>query len=382
MKFFLILLIALFSCATVQQEKDTKGWQYYYDLGMSSLIAKNYSEAITNFFLASQIAPNEAKVWNSLGLAYMEVLEYDKAENAFRKALEVNKRFTEAKLNLGILHFRKKDYEKALKELKEALADEAFPHKHVAFYYLARIYKAMDNQNLYLENLRKSTLYNPMFVDAQLELASAYEELKDYRSALDVYKNLIINGITSPQIEFSMAWLMFLLEDYENAKLIVKKIVENRLAETNLKSRAYSLLSQIFVKEQEKLISKRDTDRPKLDQSFQNTPERDLTRKEMAFVEKPQDKSALEESTQHAGKPHDIFKERVIRIQLGAFSSEDRAKAWKEKLEKGIGIKDLVIVEKFGTYRVLYGNFKTRAEAEYQLEKLRNHNIYGFIVQD
>ena len=114
-------------------------WQYYYDLGMSSYIAKNYSEAIANFFIASQLAPNEPKVRHALGLAYMEVQEYKKSESAFLKALEVDKRFTEAKLNLGILYYRQAEYEKAISTLKEVLQDEAFPQKHMAFYYLAKL---------------------------------------------------------------------------------------------------------------------------------------------------------------------------------------------------------------------------------------------------
>ncbi|WP_448584471.1 SPOR domain-containing protein [Thermocrinis sp.] len=366
MRFLFVILLFIFSCANLQQEKDPKGWQYYYDLGVSSLLVKNYSEAITNFFLATQMAPNEPKVWNSLGMAYMEVLEYDKAEKAFNKALEVDKKFTEAKLNLGILHFRKKDYERALKELKEALSDEAFPNKHVAFYYLARIYKTMDNQNLYLENLKKATIYNPMFLDAQLELANAYEELGDYKSALDVYRNLVSNGLNSPQIELNMAWLMFHLGDYENAKHYVKRIIENRQAETTLRTQAYNLLSQILIKEQERLLYKVKTEeKPK---------EKDIPKEEPIITEKPQGSQTSDQSIQHKGK--------IIRIQLGAFSSEDRAKAWKERLEREIGIRDLIIVEQLGTYRVLYGNFNSRVEAEQHLEKLRKYNIYGFIVQD
>ncbi|WP_333785167.1 tetratricopeptide repeat protein [Thermocrinis sp.] len=374
-----ILILFIFSCASIQQEKDVKGWQYYYDLGVSSLLVKNYSEAITNFFLAAQMAPNEPKVWNSLGMAYMEVMEYDKAEKAFKRALEVDKKFTEAKLNLGILHFRKKDYERALKEIKETLDYEAFPNKHVAFYYLARIYKVLENQALYFENLKKATIYNPMFLDAQFELANAYQEIGDYRSALDVYRNLVSNGVNNPQIELNMAWLMFYLGDYENAKLYVRRIIENKQAEANLKTQAYNLLSQILIKEQERLISKAKaqeelTEKPDLSQNPQDLQKKDIPKEEPVAAKSPQGSQTPDKSTQP--------KEKVIRIQLGAFSSEDRAKAWKEKLEREKGVRDLVIVEQLGIYKVLYGNFKNRAEAKYHLEKLRTYNIYGFIVQE
>jgi Flp pilus assembly protein TadD len=384
MRFLLIFiwLIFLLSCAPATKEDQVKDWLYYYDLGMSALSAKNYSEAIANFFIATQKAPNEPKVWNSLGISYMEVSEYEKAESAFRKALEVDKKFTEARLNLGVMYFRKKDYENALREIRTALADESFPHKHIAFYYLARIYKAIDNQNLYLENLRKATAYNPMFFEAQLELANAYEDMGDYGYALDVYRNLLNNGIRTPQIELSMARLLFYIEDYENAKLFIKRLMENKQADASQRSQAYELLNQILVKEQEMLIGRKmvstqkEREEPKAEEKTQERPpkEEPITNRTEPEITKP------ERKTEH--KPVEVQKERVFRIQLGAFSSEDRAKAWKEKIEKELGIKELTIVEQLGIYRVLYGSFKSRAEAEAQIERLKGYNLYGFIVQD
>jgi len=384
MRFLLIFiwLVFLFSCAPATKEDQAKNWLYYYDLGMSALSAKNYSEAIANFFIATQKAPNEPKVWNALGTAYMEVSEYEKAESAFRRALEVDKKFTEARLNLGVMHFRKKDYESALREIRTALADESFPHKHIAFYYLARIYKALDNQNLYLENLRKATAYNPMFFEAQLELANAYEEMGDYRSALDVYRNLLNNGINTPQIELNMARLLFYTEDYENAKLFIKRLIENKQADASQRSQAYELLSQILVKEQEMLIGRKmasaqkEREEPKAEEKTQERPpkEESITNQTEPEMTEPERKTE--------NKPAEVQKERVFRIQLGAFSSEERAKAWKEKIEKELGIKELIIVEQLGIYRVLYGSFKSRAEAEAQIEWLKGYNLYGFIVQD
>ncbi len=384
MRFLLIFiwLIFILSCAPATKEDQAKNWLYYYDLGMSALSAKNYSEAIANFFIATQKAPNEPKVWNALGIAYMEVFEYEKAESAFRRALEVDKKFTEARLNLGVMYFRKKDYENALREIRTALADEAFPHKHIAFYYLARIYKAIDNQNLYLENLRKATAYNPMFFEAQLELANAHEEMGDYRSALDVYRNLLNNGIRTPQIELSMARLLFYVEDYENAKLFIKRLIENKQADASQKSQAYELLSQILIKEQERLISRnmafaqKEREEPKAEEKTQGQPpkEESITNRTEPEITEPERKTE--------NKPVEVQKERVFRIQLGAFSSEERAKAWKEKIEKELGIKELTIVEQLGIYRVFYGSFKSRAEAEAQVRRLRSYNLYGFIVQD
>jgi cell division protein FtsN len=148
------------------------------------------------------------------------------------------------------------------------------------------------------------------------------------------------------------------------------------------KAQAYELLSQILVKEQERLISRKtasaqkEREEPKVKEKTPESPpkEEPITNWTEPEITKP------ERKTEH--KPVEVQKERVFRIQLGAFSSEERAKAWKEKLEKGLGIKELTIVEQLGIYRVLYGSFKSRAEAEAQIERLKGYNLYGFIVQD
>ena len=242
---FLLLLSLVFSCATPHEEEKKVKWQYYYDLGMSSYIAKNYSEAIANFFIASQLAPNEPKVWNALGLAYMEVQEYKKSESAFLKALEVDKRFTEAKLNLGILYYRQADYEKAISTLKEVLQDEAFPQKHMAFYYLGKVYQAIGNRREYINNLRKAVAYNPMFIDAQLELAQAYELEENYISAKDVYQSLVNNGVNDPNLDFSFARVEYKLGNYASAKNYIKKVVEDKRTAPQVRMQAYELLSQV-----------------------------------------------------------------------------------------------------------------------------------------
>lgn len=46
------------------------------------------------------------------------------------------------------------------------------------------------------------------------------------------------------------------------------------------------------------------------------------------------------------------------RIQLGAFSSVSSARSWKEKLERELNLKDVVIVESSGIFRVFYGKFE------------------------
>lgn len=354
---FILFMTLFLSCVPMQEDKTKTQWQYFYDLGMSSYVAKNYSEAIANFFRATQLAPSEPKVWNALGLAYMEVQEYQKAESAFQRALQVDRNYTEAKLNLGVLYYRQKDYEKALKVLKEVLQDEAFPQKHLAFYFLAKVYQALDRKEEYVKNLNRAIAYNPMFVDAQLELAQAYETEGNYASAREVYHRLIDNGLINPAIHLSLAEVEYKLGNYSLAKDYIKRVIEDRQTTPQLKARAYDLLTLVLVAEQKRSISPGAPPPP---------------------AEKPPRSAPLAEHTQESYQTP----QKLFRIQLGAFSSQTSAKSWKERLERDFNLRDITIIESSGVYKVLYGRFESRDQAIRELQRLRNMNIYGFVVQE
>jgi tetratricopeptide (TPR) repeat protein len=353
MRFLILVFLLIVSCAVKQESSDkANNWQYYYDLGMSSFMAKNYSEAIANFFRASQMASNEPKVWNALGLAYMEVQEYEKAENSFRKALQVDKSYTESKLNLGILYYRKLDYSNAHSVIKEVLNDEAFPQKHMAYYYLAKVNEAMGNREDYISNLRKAVSYNPMFLDAQLELAKAYEEEGRYVDAKRLYENLINNGIKSSTIHLNLARVEYGLKNYSLSKEHIKKVLEDRQTDPQTRNEALKLLSSVLIREQEDILGKKTSE--------ESLPKPPMVPKEEEFQQPS----------------------KLYRIQLGTFSSEHYAKSWKDRLESELNLKDLVILVQSGLFRVLYGSFNSREEAQRELERLKKLNLYGFIVYD
>lgn len=356
-KLLFLFFILIFSCSVKQEETRKTQWQYHYDLGMSSYMAKNYSEAIANLFIASQLAPNEPKVWNALGLAYMEVQEYKKSENALLRALQVDKKYTEARLNLGILYYRQANYEKAISALREALEDESFPQKHMAFYYLGKVYQTIDNRQEYINNLRKAVAYNPMFIDAQLELAQAYELEGDYTSAKAIYQNLINNGLSDPNLDFSLARIEYKLGNYASAKSYIKKVLEDKRTTPQLRSQVYDLLSLVLIAEQDRL----------------SLPKADLQGQES----KPNQQTQEGQSSQASQK-----KGKSYKIQLGAFSSLNAAERWRDRLEKELKLKGLEVVEGAGVFRVLYGSFGSREEAQKELERLWSMNVYGFIVYE
>ncbi|RLJ69845.1 FimV-like protein [Hydrogenivirga caldilitoris] len=339
MRKLLSLLLAglLISCSAKQEQSKQEEWRYLYDLGMSAYYAKNYSEAIARLYKAAKLAPQEPTIWNALGITYMEVEEYSKAEEAFKKALESNPNNSEAKMNLGILYLKMGDHQRAVNFLQEALSDETFDKKHIAFYYMAKVYKETGDREKYIEYLKKATAYNPLFIEAQLELGSAYLDDKRYEEAERLFKTLISNNFKTSEIYLNLARVYYETGDYEKAKESVKLVLEDKQASNLQRTQAYELLSRILVEEQRKSL-----------------------RRNFVRIKR-----------KHEGK---------FGIQIAAFSTHQRAETLVEEL-KAKGLKELEILESSGIYKVIYGRFPDRETAQKELERLRKHQIYGFIVE-
>lgn len=345
----LFLLLSIFSCVPKAVKKEERSWQFYYDLGMSSYQAKNFSEAIANFHKALKINPQEPKIWNALGIAYTEVKEYEKAEKSFKKALKLNPNYSEARMNLGILYMKQKRYDLALQYLKEAAEDELFEKKHIAYYHLAKVYKVLGKNKEYVHYLEKAVNYNPLYLEAQLELARAYKEVGEYEKALNVYKQLLNNGYDDPYILYKMAELYYLMGNYMKARSLIKKLLYNYKLQEEQKQKVKDLLTKVLIAQQKKVIS------------FERVNEK-------------------EHLTQREEKKEEERNEGNFYVQIGAFSTKARAEKLVEIL-KNKGIENLKIIETQGIYKVLHGGFKTPEEARKAKEELKKLNIYGFIVE-
>ncbi|SHK47317.1 SPOR domain-containing protein [Thermocrinis minervae] len=374
----LLISLTLFSCADLQKQDEEKKnlWQYYYDMGNASFVAKDYSSAIANYYKAVQENPKEPKLWNALGLAYMEVKEYEKAENAFLRALGIDGSYTLARMNLGILYLRKGEYLKAINFLENAAQDETFEKRHEAFYYLAKVYQAMNKEDEYIKNLQKSANYNPIFLPAQLELAEVYKNHGEYDKAESIYLFLLGNNIDPHRMQLMLAQIYYEKGDFKKAKDYIGKVLESKDINQDMKSLAYDLLTKVLVKEQEEKLKARTIDRTiesKKDKLVEYNTEKVDKGGELKQKEKEESKS-------------DIFREislerkKYYSIQLFASNNRSSVENYKEKLEKSLSLSPLRIIEDGGLYKLLYGSFDTRQQAEKEKKNLEDLNIQAFII--
>jgi len=131
-------------------ELDPKMMRAYDTLGLCYDYLGQFDEAIRNYQSAVELNRRDSKPspWPHLNLAMslMSVNQLPEAEESLREALRYDPRFPQARYQLGRVLEIRGEYRGALPELKQAIEDDpAFPEPH---YLLGRIYQRLGEVQL------------------------------------------------------------------------------------------------------------------------------------------------------------------------------------------------------------------------------------------
>ena len=108
-------------------EYDKFMFSLYINMGSTlQVLAKKkgrelYTEAISCYNYALQIEDNDARVWNNLGNAYLEIEKYLDAIKSFHKAIELDDEYPEAHYSISLVYESMGNFEKAIEHLETAL---------------------------------------------------------------------------------------------------------------------------------------------------------------------------------------------------------------------------------------------------------------------
>jgi tetratricopeptide (TPR) repeat protein len=94
----------------------------FFQLAENDFEKKDYEGAEKNYLLAIQKHPSNAKIYNRLGVIYLEKKRYLKAVEVFRKAISIDDKVASRYFNLAVAYFHLKDQKRALDAIQKALA--------------------------------------------------------------------------------------------------------------------------------------------------------------------------------------------------------------------------------------------------------------------
>ncbi len=128
LRIFSLLIGLLFftSCASFfSDDKETS--LLFLQNGTSSLNSGNYPEALIALKKAESLDPDNPAIQNNLALVYYARERFELAEKHIKKAISLNKNYTDARNNYSIILIELGKYTDSIKESKIVMNDLTYP---------------------------------------------------------------------------------------------------------------------------------------------------------------------------------------------------------------------------------------------------------------
>lgn len=160
--FFVLLLFAAFPLLGQSAEEFLKSGNQHFH-------GQRYNEAIRDYKKAIELDPKFSKAYNNLGNMYYALQEYEEAIKHFSKAIELSPQDAEPYCSRGALYFDLNKFKEAKTDIEKSITLN--PKYAQAYRLNGSLQKQMGKKELACESWKKA---------AGLGHIGAYEELKKY----------------------------------------------------------------------------------------------------------------------------------------------------------------------------------------------------------
>ena len=144
---------------------------------------------------------NDCLFFTTLAYINDQLEEYNDSESNYKKALDLDSNFYDAKFNLAVLYCKLRDYLKSENLFKELIKLNS--KDYLSFYNLGLILfekKDYKNSIIFFNNV---CALNSKFWPAYHHLAQAYEEIEQYNLSIINYENAIKFGNSNAGISYN-----------------------------------------------------------------------------------------------------------------------------------------------------------------------------------
>lgn len=246
---FTLFIFFVSACATnnVDQEPtpNEKKAVVYYDQGTSELVEKNYQQALTNLLKAKDLDPNDSKIRTNLGMAYYFREQPEFAINELKEAISIDKKNTDAKMNLATIYMEKNKLKEAKKLYEEVLTDLTYVALHRVHYNLAVLSLKIGDRKTAFEELFKSIKEKEDYCQAHYKLGELYTEEYKYKEALNSFKDSSKGScVNNPEPHLAMANVLINMNKNAEAKIKLEYIIE-KFNKSNLRIIAEKKLKEL-----------------------------------------------------------------------------------------------------------------------------------------
>lgn len=202
---------------------------------------KDWNGAIDLFTSILEVEPNNAEVYNNLGLCYANLGDDEKAEKAYLKCIELNPKIPQCYINLVDIYYKQHRLGEGINTLSYAI--DMMPSDLIFRHYLARFYMEDSKRDLAIDELEYILERQPENYDAYYDLARAYFDMGIYDSAIENLENVL-------EFKQDNEWIYFYLAEAYQANDEIDKAISNFLkaiATNNKFSIPYKKVAILFM---------------------------------------------------------------------------------------------------------------------------------------
>ncbi len=261
---FIFSLLVLASCSSSDKSADEKNTiekraEIFYNEGTRNLIEKTYTEALANLLKAKELDPKDSKIRTNLAMALYFRNQKEMAINELTEAIRLDKKNTDAHLNIASIYLENKNFKAAKEHLKLAEQDLVYPGLFRVYFNLGVLELKLGDRKSAFAYLQKAVTEKTDFCAGHLKLGQLYTEEMKYTDAKKEF-DLSLQGtcINEPAPHFYSAQSLVNLNRFEEAKTKYKYVIEKypnseygKLAENNLRKLNNTEVIEQFSKNNE-----------------------------------------------------------------------------------------------------------------------------------
>ncbi len=170
------------------QNYRLKYWGENYNRGVRLLKAKKYDDAIKSFETAIRIDSSRADAYQNMAYAYIKKNDIKKAEELYKKVLQIKKNDPRIYFTLGSVYYNEKKFKPAIQMFEKAI--ELDPSNKDAFAYLAMSYDMIGKPEKAFAMYKKALEKNPNDPDLLFNLGRLYFQKEDWDHAIEIFEKL------------------------------------------------------------------------------------------------------------------------------------------------------------------------------------------------
>ncbi len=180
-------------------EKDKKNAYAFFKLGVLKLLGGRNKEGLILFEKALAVDPNglndkyQRNAHYNKGVANERLRKFEDAERNYRKAIDLDGKYTKAYIQLGEVYYKRKDYDRSAQTLTEGL--DSSPNSYELTFLLGKTYDTMADKNRAPEQYDSALLYykkahelNPKSFEALYNTGNVYLKKKENNEAINYFK--------------------------------------------------------------------------------------------------------------------------------------------------------------------------------------------------